>query len=99
MINFTNITAYASQAGQITVENCKEWCLKQHYNTNYSGFIILIIFNMIMAGVFMILYKYSDKVCHNAKISEENLSIILNSVIKCMFLANLLYGVYWLLLR
>jgi len=94
-----NISQYMNQAGTITPQKCREWCSTQQYQAAYSGFLTLLCFDLLLAGVFMLLFKYSDKVVHHTKLSEEQLSIILNSVVSLMFWANALYGLYWMFIR
>jgi len=100
MINISiNISQYMNQAGQITAQNCREWCAQQHYSASYSGFIVLLCFNLVIAGMFLVLFKYSDKVVHNTRLTDEKLSVILNSLVSLVFWANTLYGIYWIFIR
>jgi len=93
-----NISQYPNEL-EVSVHQCKEWCAQQHYNASYMGFIVLLFFNIIMTGVFLLLFKYNDKVVHNTKITDEQLSVILNSIVKFVFLVNTIYGIYWILFR
>ena len=95
-MNITSLIGNLSKEGSVSNSVCKEWCSGQHFKAAYGQFLILLLFNALMTGMYLILYKGSDNIIHNTKLTEERMVIILNSIIKLVFFVNAGFGIYWM---